>query len=951
MLANYVSPKIYEYVEKATTYEEAIIILRDIFNKAPNEIFSRHRLRTRRQQQNETVDQYIQALQLLSRDCGYRAVSAEEHRLESIRDAFISGLSDSNIRRRLLENSTLSMDDAVTQAESLEFAQKNAEKFLSTESTDLSVSVMSTKRESESEIDLQVDPCCTTIQKGKKCYFCGLTFHKRPDCPAKEASCRNCGKRGHYARVCRSNSRKMNSNEGSVNSLLCSIDNKPTTKDLSRVIVRAKIFGKDCKALLDSGSSLNFINRDFAERINQPISPCSSMISMASISLTKQIKGYCLGNIRIRNNDYKRIKLFILEDLCTDIILGQDFMSLHKSFQINFDGDRPAFVCSLRPMAIDAPSLFTHLDPNIRPIACPSRRFSQPDKKFIKEEVNHLLKEGIIELSSSPWRAQVLVTSNKRHKKRMVVDYSGTINRFTQLDAFPLPNINDIAKSIAQYKIFSRLDLKSAYYQLPIKEEEKLYTAFEADGQLFQFCRLPFGLTNAVAAFQREMLRFINKYDLKGVFCYIDDLIVGGKNDDEHDFNLRELMVAAEKQGLTFNQEKCEYKQTKINFLGFEIEDGKLRPDPKRLQPLKDLPLPKSKKELQRIVGLFSYYSGWIPNYSDKIHGLSSATSFPLDDSIRKQFDSLKQDIINSAVFSIDPDKPLVVETDASDYALAASLTQEGKPVAFFSKTLSQAQRHFPSVEKEAAAIVESLRKWRHYLLGNHFTLVTDQKSVSFMLDQKNRSKIKNDKILRWRIELSMFTFDIQYRPGKLNAVADPLSRISCCSSISSNLTLESIHRKLCHPGVTRLLHYVRSKNLPFSTSEVRDVCNKCRDCSFLKPQFYRPPDSHVVKATQSFERINMDFVGPKESSTPNKYLLILTDEYSRFPFVFPTKDMSASTVIKCLSQLFSMFGLPAAIHSDRGTQFMSNEVKKFLFCLNVSQTRTTPYNPAGNAL
>ena len=195
---------------------------------------------------------------------------------------------------------------------------------------------------------------------------------------------------------------------------------------------------------------------------------------------------------------------------------------------------------------------------------------------------------------------------------------------------------------------------------------------------------------------------------------------------------------------------------------------------------------------------------------------------------------------------------------------------------------------------------------------------------------------------------MSAYSFDVVYRPGKFNAAADTLSRTQC-NNVTPILPLKTIHERLGHPGTTRLLHYIKTKNLPYSVEEVREVCRSCYDCAVVKPRFYNAPPSHVVKATQPFERLSMDFIGPKQSVTRNKYLLVLVDEYSRFPFAFPTKDMTESTVISCLDQLFHIFGVPAAIHSDRGSQFMGKELKAYLLDRGISQSWTTPYNPAGN--
>ena len=291
-------------------------------------------------------------------------------------------------------------------------------------------------------------------------------------------------------------------------------------------------------------------------------------------------------------------------------------------------------------------------------------------------------------------------------------------------------------------------------------------------------------------------------------------------------------------------------------------------------------------------------------------------------------------------------DIPFVVECDASDVAISASLNQNGRPNAFMSKTLSKSERFYPAVEKEALAIIESVRKWNHLLSRQTFTLITDQRSVSYMFDNRKRTKIKNNKIQIWRMELAEFSYNIQYREGKNNVVPDSFTRAHCLA-ISSNL--EDIHVQLCHPGVTRLLHFVKTKNLPFSTEDVKRTCSNCKICAELKPKFFSGNNSKLIKATKPMERISLDFKGPLPSATNNKYFLTIIDEYSRFPFVLPCPDISTPTVIKCLDKIFSLCGMPAYVHSDRGKSFMSGELVKYLTSRGIASSHSTPYHPIGN--
>ena len=669
---------------------------------------------------------------------------------------------------------------------------------------------------------------------------------------------------------------------------------------------------------------------------------------MASSSLSSTILGVVYVDFSINNEQYKQVKLNIMNDLCLDMLLGLDFQKKHESLTLKLGGDKPPLIiCGLSTLNVSPPSLFSNLMPNCKPVASKSRRYNKDDRQFIENEIQRMLKEDIIEPSNSPWRAQVVVTRGERSKKRLVIDYSQTINKFTQLDAYPLPRIDDQVNSIAQYKVFSTIDLKSAYHQVPISNSEKKYTAFEANGGLYQFKRMPFGITNGVSCFQRTMNEFIEDEELSDTFAYLDNITICGRTQKEHDDNLEKFLQSARKMNLTYNEDKCIFSVNKLCILGYVIENGTIKPDPNRLQPMRDMPPPHDAKSMKRIIGLFSYYSKWIPKFSDKIASLTKNTKYPLDKQCLLDFNQLKMDIENSVIDSIDESAPFEIETDASDIALAAVLNQNGRPVAFFSRTLQTSELKHPSIEKEACAIIEAVRYWKHYLTGHHFKLITDQQPVSYIFEKQHKSKIKNDKIYRWKIELSCYSYDIVYREGKLNIPADTFSRVYC--SMINTDTLTQLHQSLCHPGVTRMYAFVKNRNLPFSVDDVRQMIKLCKICCECKPRYHKPVKSHLIKATQPFERLNLDFKGPLPSDSRNKYFLTIVDEYSRFPFAIPCPDVSTQTVINCLSQIFSIFGLPSYVHSDRGSSFISKELKQYLREKGVAASQTTAYNPQCN--
>ena len=998
-LTVYIAPNVFDFIIDATTYETAIQTLEQLYVKPKSVIFNRHKLATSKQTPGESVDQFMQTLEKLSKNCEFTPVTAEVYRQEYTRDAFINGLCLNSIRQRLLENNNLTLSAAFQQARTLELAQKQSDSYTSSNLGAVAAVTQDTPVEPAQPEQLVQIPAETLAAMNinpdpSKCYHCGNKKHKggRSKCPALNSICTYCKTKGHWEKVCQKAIKDMlaaksvsafGSAFGSApGPALMAICNQSKPKR-NIVYTKSIIKGKNVDTMMDSGSSFTFMGHKCAKRLNLFILPKSDSIPMADPNYKAQIIGEVVVDITINGRLYIGLVVSVLKSMITDLIVGTDFMEKHKEVTFKFGGseaplvigavDKPDVdvvtvkpdvnVVTVKPevdavplskMKVPPPPLFTNLTENCKPVADKSRRFNKQKTDFIDREIKKQLAEGTIEPSVSPWRSQVHVTTDEdqHHRQRMVIDYSNTINMFTELDAYPMPNINEHVEKISQYKVFSTFDLKSAFHQIPIREEDKPYTAFEANGKLYQSTVLPYGVKNGVPAFMRTIDKIVEDEGLTQTFPFVDNITICGVDQADHDAQKEKWLQACVKYNITLNHKKSIISTNSITVLGYIIENGCLRPDPERFRPLMELPAPTNLTSQKRILGMFAYYSKWVKNYSDKVRPLNKNTTFPLPSDALESFNAIKNDIKTASLATIDPDEPFLVETDASKFALAATLNQNGRPVAFFSRTLKPAEIGHHAVEKEACAIVESLQYWNHYLAGRHFKLITDQRSVSYMYDTKKRSKIKNDKIARWRIELSCLSFDISYRPGKENVGADTLSRVEPSCSATAHHTLNGLHKlhdDLCHPGITRLLHYVKSKNLPYTISDVKSVCEPCSTCMKEKPRFIRT-QGVLIKATQPFQQLNIDFKGPLPASqSGNKYLLTLVDEYSRFPFAFPCRDMTSQTVIKCFDQLFSLFGMPGYIHNDRAPDFLSDEVTKYLHNKGIATSRTSRYNPKGN--
>ncbi len=592
----------------------------------------------------------------------------------------------------------------------------------------------------------------SNAQEGRsknKCQFCGLRGHPRRNCPARNDACHKCQKKGHWAVACRSQLSALSSEledesaTSTVSSVLLATGNKPAAFYAS-----VKIGKKDFLGLVDSGASESFISLDAASQCDVAITKESSTTRLAN-QKPLPIIGYIDVTMRVNSETYQT-RLKVARNLVADVIIGMDLLGKHAAVHLKTNGNRSPVSFSSGSRASHAAAVFPSLniEPPVvfsditkekaKPVAAKSRYVSPENKQYLTSEITRLLDAGIIEPSSSPWRAQAFVV-RRNSKPRMVIDYSETINKYTELDGYPFPDVEDILDGAAKDYYFSRVDLKSAYHQVPLRTCDRPFTAFEANGALYEFTRLAFGLTNAVPVFQRVMDSLIKSEELSKTRAYLDDVIISGATLEEHDRNLDKFLSMTQRYGITLNKDKCLFRVKKISLLGHILENGTKRPDPDRLKTLLEYPTPKTKDELHRLIGFFAYNAKWVQNYSDKMRPLLDAFNncrFPLCSSTCRAIDSLKEDVSKAVLAIPRPGIPLVMTTDASGTAIGGTLTQNSQPIAFFSRSLSPGERKQSAVEREAMAIVECSRKWLHFMRSFYTIIQTDQKSVSFIFSR-----------------------------------------------------------------------------------------------------------------------------------------------------------------------------------------------------------------------
>ena len=437
-----------------------------------------------------------------------------------------------------------------------------------------------------------------------------------------------------------------------------------------------------------------------------------------------------------------------------------------------------------------------------RPIWSRPYRLPLSKKKFVEQEIDKLLRLRIIEPSCSPWAAPLVIvpktmvcpeTGEVLHNAdfRMCCDYR-RLNEVTLNDAGPLPSIQEIYDGLQGSKIFSKLDLKSGYYQVEMDEESKEKTAFVCHRGQYQFRRMPFGLRCAPPRFQRMMNVLF--HDLIGVsiFIYLDDIIIFSTSPEEHEKHLRQVFERLKEHRLTLKPSKCEFFLPEVKMLGFIISGDGLRADPEKIAAITKLPPPTSVTEVRSFLGAVNYHRKLINNYAQLEKPLRELTRkhqrWKWTQVEQHAFDRLKEALISSDVMAHpDPNKKYKLYTDASAYALGGILVQTDddgidRPIQYVSKAFDKRQQHWPAIQREGFALVYCIKKLQPYLHGAEFHCYTDHKPLKVLFTNEN----KNTSIQKWSIYLSEMGAKISYHEGRKNTRADWLSRLKYHNTLAT---------------------------------------------------------------------------------------------------------------------------------------------------------------------
>ena len=424
-----------------------------------------------------------------------------------------------------------------------------------------------------------------------------------------------------------------------------------------------------------------------------------------------------------------------------------------------------------------------HLKPETAPRYVKQYRLPPVQQRLIADSVRKMVSDGIAEPSTSAWNAPVLVVPKKGENgkitHRVVIDFR-RLNDVIDDDKYPIPDINTILDGLGQAKYFTTLDLNQGYYQIKLGKRSRPYTAFTTSDGHFQLTRMPMGLKTSPPAFSRIMAMALGEYVGKICYIYIDDIIVYGATEEEHEENLRKVLQRLREVGLKLKPQKCKFFQKEVTYLGHVISAEGLKPDPEKYDPIRNWPLPKKVVELQSFLGLVNYYRRFVKDFSKTARPLykltESNTPFVWTVECQLAFDELKLKVTTPPVLAYpDFDHPFIVQTDASEIAIGAVImNHDRRPIAFISRTLKAAERFYHITDLELLAMVWSAKKFNHYLYGQKFTFETDHKALEWLYKQTDPS----NRLTRFRLKLEQYDFTVKHIKGQKNAVADALSRV-----------------------------------------------------------------------------------------------------------------------------------------------------------------------------
>lgn len=766
------------------------------FKNVPMESFMFHEIK---QKEGETIEALICRLRMQAKNCDFKCTNDEcqqSYESRAIRDQLVIGLKEPQLKARLLEKKEENLDKVIQMCQV--FAKTKSD----------------VKTLGESSVASQEQVCAvrSNLQRGArelKCFKCGFvpytTAHecKRKE-PKKEPKCYACDEIGHFKNKCPLREKKGAGIRGIREETGVYVNSIQERKWVRKFEVN----GINVSMEIDTGAGANCLPRRFVRgRIDQTLMRLKDY-NEEPIAVLGQVWRTCVD---VKTGASNRLLFAVVKD-DRDPILGlkaaETFGYINVEVNAVRGNQKEAFISKYRDAFEGLGKIPGNVTIELAEGAIAKqnyrKRFPLEMEEKLKKELNLRVKEGIIAPVTQPtdWINNLQVVEKVNGEIRLCLD-PRQLNKSIRREHYLIPTTETLTAQLATKKVFSVLDLKSGFWQIELDESSALLTAFMTPFGRYYWKRLPFGLSCAPEIFQRKMYEIFG--DIPGVFIYFDDFCVTGRDEHEHDTAMEEVMRRAKQNNVKFNAEKIQYKQSKIVFMGQVITGSSMEVNSKHSDPIIHMQTPKDKAGVTRFLGLLKYIARYIPRLSEATANLRELTRHDVDfvweEKHNREFQELQSFVASKKVLGkFDQKKRVVIQTDASKDGLGCTLMQEGRPVAFASRTLHKNEKKWAQIEKELLAIVFACQRFHYFVYGREFVVESDHKPLEALMKKDIDSvPMRLQSMMMMLLKYPMM--EIVFKPGKDMLVADCLSRaqVEEVEEVKElSVMIHKITRKVC---------------------------------------------------------------------------------------------------------------------------------------------------------
>lgn len=805
----------------AKSLAELLTLLNTHFNPAPSRAIARRRFYERCRLPGESVETFLTELRRLSKHCAFNTYLDD-----MICDRLMMGVNNTRIQNRLFEEGDFDLARGTALALALEKADNDTRELTNGhEEKEKPVNYIQGKQEHVSRHSSKKKtrgskskPSQDEKKQFRACHRCTQHDHKSTECPFIKSTCYACQREGHIGKACLNKPVQHKQLARAHHLSNITHETSPEYAQTTHIyrmssesippppISFSFTVNNHCIEFeLDTGSAVSLIPVNAFAKIATVDSIDKSTLNLASFT-GQAVNLLGVATVTVSHmQKSKSLPIYVYEGegpkLCGRAWMQElgilEALKLNKIIDSHNSENGHQLEDVLRKhQEVFKPELGKlreikvklHIKPDVKPRYFKARPLPYGKKTIVEDELDRLERLGIIvPVPHSPYAAPIVVVSKPNNTIRICGDFTLTANASIDAEKYPLPKSEEIFASLANCKYFSRLDMADAYNQLELEESSRKLVTINTCKGLYQYTRLPFGVSSASAIFQRNMEMVLRSQ--KGVIPFQDDILIGGPSVEEHLHCLDSVLESLKKAGLRLRREKCKFLQTTLDFLGHRLDAEGLHPQHAKVTAIKEAPSPRNVDELRSFLGMVNYYAKFVKANADRLTPLykllQNGIAWEWNAQHEKAFQATKDILASPQVLvHYDSTKPIHLACDASPVGISAVLSHmvnntDERPIAYASRTLTKAECNYSQIDKEALSIVFGVLKFREYLLGHKFVLITDhQPLVHIFSEHKLIPATASARLQRWALTLSAYEYVIKHKKGAAHANADALSRL-----------------------------------------------------------------------------------------------------------------------------------------------------------------------------